>query len=121
MAKYVGPKCRQCRREGTKLFLKGEKCYTSKCSVENRALIRFGEETTVAGVSASMSTGTLEFVSDGPGSGACYLTCHGVDHGPEAYGSMKTLLRMLGREGLKRNQLTTPPRFAPDRAGGAVK
>jgi len=37
MAKYVGPKCRQCRREGTKLFLKGEKCYTSKCSVENRA------------------------------------------------------------------------------------
>ncbi|VAW81484.1 SSU ribosomal protein S4p (S9e) @ SSU ribosomal protein S4p (S9e), zinc-independent [hydrothermal vent metagenome] len=37
MAKYVGPKCRQCRREGTKLFLKGEKCYTSKCAVENRA------------------------------------------------------------------------------------
>ncbi len=37
MAKYVGPKCRQCRREGSKLFLKGEKCYTSKCSVENRA------------------------------------------------------------------------------------
>ena len=37
MAKYIGPKCRQCRREGTKLFLKGEKCYTSKCSVENRA------------------------------------------------------------------------------------
>ena len=36
MAKYVGPKCRQCRREGTKLFLKGEKCFTSKCPVENR-------------------------------------------------------------------------------------
>ena len=36
MAKYVGAKCRQCRREGTKLFLKGEKCYTSKCPVENR-------------------------------------------------------------------------------------
>ena len=36
MAKYIGPKCRQCRREGTKLFLKGEKCYTSKCPVENR-------------------------------------------------------------------------------------
>ncbi len=36
MAKYVGSKCRQCRREGTKLFLKGEKCYTSKCAVENR-------------------------------------------------------------------------------------
>jgi len=36
MAKYVGSKCRQCRREGSKLFLKGEKCYTSKCPVENR-------------------------------------------------------------------------------------
>ncbi len=37
MAKYIGSKCRQCRREGTKLFLKGEKCYTAKCAVENRA------------------------------------------------------------------------------------
>lgn len=36
MAKYTGPKCRQCRREGTKLFLKGEKCYTAKCAVESR-------------------------------------------------------------------------------------
>jgi len=37
MAKYVGPKCRQCRREGEKLFLKGEKCFGAKCSVEKRA------------------------------------------------------------------------------------
>ena len=36
MAKYIGSKCRQCRREGSKLFLKGEKCYTSKCPIENR-------------------------------------------------------------------------------------
>lgn len=36
MARYIGPKCRLCRREGGKLFLKGEKCYTSKCPVENR-------------------------------------------------------------------------------------
>ncbi len=36
MAKYVGSKCRQCRREGGKLFLKGEKCFTSKCPVESR-------------------------------------------------------------------------------------
>ena len=36
MAKYTGPKCRQCRREGSKLFLKGEKCYTAKCALENR-------------------------------------------------------------------------------------
>ncbi len=36
MAKYTGSKCRLCRREGGKLFLKGEKCYTSKCPVESR-------------------------------------------------------------------------------------
>src|SRR5210317_1096914 len=36
MAKYIGSKCRQCRREGGKLYLKGEKCYTSKCPVEKR-------------------------------------------------------------------------------------
>ena len=31
MARYTGPDCRQCRREGEKLFLKGEKCYSEKC------------------------------------------------------------------------------------------
>jgi small subunit ribosomal protein S4 len=36
MAKYTESKCRQCRREGGKLFLKGEKCFTAKCAVENR-------------------------------------------------------------------------------------
>jgi len=71
-------------------------CHNAHGSVGNRALIRFGEETILAGVSPSISTGRLEFVSDGPGSGACYLTCHGEDHGPAAYGSMKTLLEMLG-------------------------
>ncbi|SFL94958.1 30S ribosomal protein S4 [Pelosinus propionicus] len=37
MARYTGPVCRQCRREGTKLYLKGERCYTDKCSVGKRA------------------------------------------------------------------------------------
>ena len=37
MARYIGSKCRLCRREGEKLFLKGEKCYTSKCAIEKRA------------------------------------------------------------------------------------
>lgn len=37
MARYIGPKCRQCRREGAKLFLKGEKCYSAKCAMEDRA------------------------------------------------------------------------------------
>ncbi|KPV40979.1 30S ribosomal protein S4 [Thiohalorhabdus denitrificans] len=36
MAKYTGPKCRICRREGEKLYLKGEKCYTDKCAIEKR-------------------------------------------------------------------------------------
>lgn len=37
MARYTGPKCRICRREGGKLFLKGDRCYTDKCSFERRA------------------------------------------------------------------------------------
>lgn len=36
MARYTGPVCRLCRREGQKLFLKGERCYTNKCAVGRR-------------------------------------------------------------------------------------
>ncbi len=36
MARYTGPVCRICRRQGMKLFLKGERCFTPKCSVERR-------------------------------------------------------------------------------------
>lgn len=36
MARYAGASCRVCRREGEKLFLKGERCYTEKCSVTKR-------------------------------------------------------------------------------------
>jgi len=36
MSRYTGPACRLCRREGTKLFLKGEKCLTDKCPVSRR-------------------------------------------------------------------------------------
>jgi small subunit ribosomal protein S4 len=36
MARYTGPLCRLCRREGEKLFLKGNRCYTEKCGVERR-------------------------------------------------------------------------------------
>ena len=36
MGRYTGSSCRQCRREGTKLFLKGQKCFTEKCPVERR-------------------------------------------------------------------------------------
>ncbi len=37
MARYKGPVCRLCRREGEKLFLKGERCFKDKCSVERRS------------------------------------------------------------------------------------
>ena len=36
MARYTGPVCRQCRREGMKLFLKGDKCYSDKCPINRR-------------------------------------------------------------------------------------
>jgi small subunit ribosomal protein S4 len=37
VARNLDPKCRQCRREGEKLFLKAEKCFTDKCSIERRS------------------------------------------------------------------------------------
>lgn len=36
MARYIGAKCKQCRREGVKLFLKGERCYSAACAMERR-------------------------------------------------------------------------------------
>lgn len=36
MARYIGPVCRQCRREGIKLYLKGDKCYSDKCAFTRR-------------------------------------------------------------------------------------
>ena len=39
MARYIGPVCRQCRREGMKLFLKGERCHSEKCAIEKRNFI----------------------------------------------------------------------------------
>ncbi len=36
MARYTGPVCRMCRREGEKLFFKGDRCYSNKCAIERR-------------------------------------------------------------------------------------
>jgi len=69
-------------------------CHDSHGTTSARALIRFNEPTAITGVGRS-SSGRLEFVSDGPGSGACYLTCHGVDHDPKLYGSVAGLLEAL--------------------------
>ncbi len=38
MARYTGPDCRLCRREGTKLFLKGNRCYSANCALNRRAV-----------------------------------------------------------------------------------
>jgi predicted CXXCH cytochrome family protein len=87
-------------------------CHTPHGSVGNRALIRFGEETAFAAVSPSVTTGRLRFVSGGPGSGACYLTCHGRDHGPEGYGALKP---QLGPGGIP----SAIDPFGPPRAGSS--
>ncbi|MDK9700230.1 MAG: 30S ribosomal protein S4, partial [bacterium] len=39
MARYTGPVCRICRREGEKLYLKGERCLTPKCAFERKGFI----------------------------------------------------------------------------------
>lgn len=61
-------------------------CHDAHGSVANRALIRFGEDTAISGVAPSAKAGRLAFVSNGPGAGQCFVTCHGFDHGPENYG-----------------------------------
>lgn len=43
MAKYINPKCRLCRREGNKLFLKGERCYSPKCPLERKGPVPPGQ------------------------------------------------------------------------------
>jgi len=39
LARYIGPVCRLCRREGVKLFLKGERCHSEKCAIEKRNFV----------------------------------------------------------------------------------
>lgn len=43
MAKYLGAKCKLCRREGTKLFLKGDRCYSPKCPIERKGAVPPGQ------------------------------------------------------------------------------
>jgi small subunit ribosomal protein S4 len=39
LARYIGPVCRQCRREGMKLYLKGDRCHSEKCAIEKRNFV----------------------------------------------------------------------------------
>lgn len=76
-------------------------CHSAHGSIHNRALIRFGEETSISGVLASQATGQLAFVSEVPGAGSCSLTCHGVDHGPLSYGLGADPLRFAAPSALR--------------------
>jgi predicted CXXCH cytochrome family protein len=64
-------------------------CHNPHGATASRALIRFNEPTAITGVLASAS-GRLEYDSEGPGTGSCYLTCHGVNHDPLGYGPLFT-------------------------------
>ncbi|KAB2962499.1 MAG: hypothetical protein F9K16_08915 [Thermoanaerobaculia bacterium] len=70
-------------------------CHSAHGSVENRALIRFGEETRFGGVSPSATRHRLAFDSASRGSGTCTLTCHGSDHADRPYGFGGLRLRGL--------------------------
>ena len=61
-------------------------CHDPHGATAARAMIRFNEPTSLTGVTPS-SSGRLEFVDLGMGSGACFLTCHGEDHNPLGYGA----------------------------------
>ncbi len=62
-------------------------CHNPHGSVDNRALIALGDDSERGAVSPSISADRLAYESDEPGSGACYLNCHGYDHAPATYGS----------------------------------
>lgn len=72
-------------------------CHDPHGATAARAMIRFNEPTAIQGVTAS-SSGLLRFESTGPGSGACYLTCHAVDHDPKAYGPGAMMYEMSRRD-----------------------
>lgn len=65
-------------------------CHDPHGATNARALIRFNDASVIAEVAPSAS-GRVEFLSSGPGSGACYLTCHGKNHDPLGYGAGSSL------------------------------
>ena len=67
-------------------------CHDAHGSGAGRALVPFNDGAPIPGVSPSLKTGTLAFVSDAPRAGTCYLTCHGRDHGPSSYGASKAAI-----------------------------
>lgn len=83
-------------------------CHDAHGVTGARALIRFNEAAVLAEVAPSRS-GKIQFLSSSPGSGACYLTCHGKNHDPLGYGTGSTLNGVA---------LVTSDALRPVRAGG---
>lgn len=67
-------------------------CHDAHGSGAGRALVPFNDGVPIPGVSPSLKTGTLAFISDAPRSGSCHLTCHGYDHAPSTYGISKATI-----------------------------
>lgn len=61
-------------------------CHDPHGALATRAMVRVAEGDR-PGITPSVKTGRLAFISDSPASGSCYLNCHGVEHGPETYGA----------------------------------
>jgi hypothetical protein len=81
-------------------------CHNPHGAANARALIRFNDAVSSSRVSPS-SSGVLLFESTTPGSGACYLSCHGKDHDPLGYGPEYT------EDGLAKLGLVAPSQFGP--------
>lgn len=91
MARYTGPACKLCRREGEKLFLKGERCYTPKCAIERRAYPP-GEHGRFSGRRSRESEYLLQL--------------RGKQKAKRIYGVLERQFRRYFRDSLKRSGLT---------------
>lgn len=89
-------------------------CHDPHGATGSRALILFNEPGVLAGVAPSAS-GKVAFVSSGPGSGSCYLTCHGKNHDPLGYGPGTTL------DGIVLVQGTSPDQAPRTRSGASAR
>jgi len=87
-------------------------CHNPHGSYASRALIRFEDDATLASVAPSMQANRIAFKSTGPGSGLCYLTCHGFDHAPAGYGTAAALQDdpVESSAGSRRSTTTRQPR-----------
>jgi len=94
-------------------------CHNPHGSASLRALIRFDEKPARSMVAPTAMTGQLAFVSDSPGSGACYLSCHGYEHAPATYGGMAADLGLDLTEPARGFSSVPDGRLRPERTRGS--